>query len=203
MSDKGSENAARMSRLGTMPTTKCNKLRTDVEQAIVEEDIETLRSKLIEAANDCIIPDVSDMIVELGNKGSWDQAMETVQENWEWEGEMKKSTPTEQEVRDDICGSVVRAVMASAGETCGRRRVSTVADQLDAIRGVTVDRWKDADDQADNRDFVDLTITRSASAGQMFLVLTRNGFIPEAMAGNWEGGTPEGEEGRVVLQWKR
>lgn len=107
------------------------------------------------------------------------------------------------EVRDEMCGRVARAVLAATGETCTRRSVGEVATQLDAIRGVRVDRAESAEEQHDDRDFIDLTITRGSSAGQMFLVLIRNGFVPEAMAGNWQGGTPEGEEGRVVLQFKR
>lgn len=109
----------------------------------------------------------------------------------------------ERDVRDDICGDVVRKIVAEAGQSCMRLPLREVVDRLDNIRGVSVDRWDAAEDQADNRDFIDLTIKRAPSAGQMFLILQRNGFTPEAMAGNWEGGTPSGEEGRVVLQWKR
>lgn len=109
----------------------------------------------------------------------------------------------EREVRDDICGGVLRRTIAEMGESCMSLPLATVVDRLNGIRGVSVDRWEHAEDQHDNRDFIDLTITRAPSAGQMFLVLQRNGFTPSAMAGNWEGGTPEGEEGRVVLQWKR
>lgn len=109
----------------------------------------------------------------------------------------------EEEIRNDICGEVTRQLLSTTGAKCGQQTAEDVAEQLDNIQGVNVDRWKPAEDQFDDRDFIDLTITRSSSAGRMFLILTRNGFVPEAMAGNWEGDTPDGEDGRVVLQWKR
>lgn len=116
---------------------------------------------------------------------------------------MSSQQSLEDEVREDVCGTVARAVLASTGDACMRRDVETVGGRLDRIRGVRVDRVRNAEEQNDNRDFIDLTISRASSSGQMFLILTRNGFVPEAMAGNWEGGTPQGEDGRVVLQWKR
>lgn len=116
---------------------------------------------------------------------------------------MSQQRDVEREVRDDICGGIMRRMIAEMGDSCMQVDVQEVADRLDSLRGVSVDRAEPAERQADDRDFIDLTVTRAPSSGRMFLILQRNGFTPEAMAGNWEGGTPEGEQGRVVLQWKR
>lgn len=108
-----------------------------------------------------------------------------------------------QEIEQEVCGQVARAILAATGENCARNDVEAVAEQLEDVRGVRVDRYRSAEESSDDRDFIDLTLTRSASSGSVFLILERNGFSPGALAGNWEGGTPEGETGRVVLQWKR
>lgn len=102
----------------------------------------------------------------------------------------------DEEIRDAMCGAVARHVLAAAGESCNRRSVDEIVDELDALRHVHVDRWEPAEDQADNRDFVDLTLEDDADAGRMFLILTRNGFVPESFVFNMP------EDG-AVFQWKR
>ena len=106
-------------------------------------------------------------------------------------------------VLDQLCGRVTRAVLAAAGDSCNLRGVDEVAEQLDALDDVRVDRWERADDQVDDRDFLDLALESSQNAGKVFLITTRNGFVPEAMAGSWEHRDQPAQDRTVVLQYKR
>lgn len=107
------------------------------------------------------------------------------------------------EIRDEMCGAVARAVLAETGRSCVRRGVEEIADQLDEINGVRVDRWEPAETQADDRDFLDITIEAGARHSRVLLICQRNGFSPEAIAGSWERVERDVEDTTLVMQWKR
>lgn len=106
------------------------------------------------------------------------------------------------EIRDEMCGKVTRAALAATGLNCTMRDVGEVADQLDAISGVRVSRVEDAGAATDSRDFLDVVLedvtpgewTVDVRSGRVFLITTRNGFVPEAMRDRDDG---------AILQFKR
>lgn len=109
----------------------------------------------------------------------------------------------EEEIRDEMCGAVTRKVTAAAGRACNVRTTEEIVEQLENVDGCRVDRWEEAEERFDDRDFIDLSMFAGGSHSRMLLICQRNGFTLEAIAGNWERQQKELDDTNVVFQWKR
>lgn len=75
-----------------------------------------------------------------------------------------------------------------------RSPVSEVVEDLEEVRGVSVDRWETKRDHHDDRDFIDLTFEGAAS-GTMLDTLHEEGFLVSALK--------SGGDNRIVVQAHR